>query len=131
MSSNVLSHILLDLNETTPAIEASAVISVDGMLLHSALPLGMDEDLASAMSSALLAVGVRASTVLSRGKIEHLLVKSAGHYILVIPAGESALVAFWVAEHAQLDRVFLAAHQLATQAREWLADGGITCRETW
>jgi hypothetical protein len=52
-------------------------------------------------------------------------------YILVIPAGESALVAFWVAEHAQLDGVFLAAHQLATQAREWLADGGITCRETW
>jgi predicted regulator of Ras-like GTPase activity (Roadblock/LC7/MglB family) len=131
MSSNVLGHILLDLNETTPAIEASAVISVDGMLLYSALPLGMDGDLASAMSSALLAVGVRASTVLSRGKVEHLLVKSAGHYILVIPAGDSALVAFWVAENAQLDGVFLAAHQLATQTREWFAVNGITCRETW
>lgn len=49
--------ILLDLNETSANIEASAIISTDGLIMAAALPQGMDEDCVGALSAALHSVG--------------------------------------------------------------------------
>ena len=40
---------LRDLQGTTPEVEASAVVSVDGLIMASSLPAGIEEDRVSAM----------------------------------------------------------------------------------
>ena len=50
---------LKDLQAGTPDIEASAVVSVDGLIMASSLPAGVDEDRISAMSAAMLSLGDR------------------------------------------------------------------------
>ena len=44
MRTDRLQQTLLDLNGTSADIEASALISTDGLMMASALPQGMDED---------------------------------------------------------------------------------------
>ena len=60
MRNNQLQQILNDLNGSTADIEASALISTDGLMMASALPQGMDEDRVGAMTAALLSLGVTA-----------------------------------------------------------------------
>ncbi|MER3468102.1 MAG: hypothetical protein C4312_06180, partial [Thermoflexus sp.] len=50
---------LKDLQSGTPDIEASALVSVDGLIIASALPRDVEEDRVSAMSAAMLSLGER------------------------------------------------------------------------
>ena len=54
MRSEMLNSILSDLNGSSADIEASAVLSTDGLMMASLLPSGMDEDRVGAMSAAML-----------------------------------------------------------------------------
>ena len=47
------------LQMNTPDIEASAVVSVDGLIMASQLPADVEEDRVSAMSAAMLSLGDR------------------------------------------------------------------------
>ena len=50
---------LRNLQVTTPDIEASAVVSVDGLIIASALPADVEEDRVSARRAAMLSLGER------------------------------------------------------------------------
>jgi len=50
---------LQDMQAAVPDIEASAVVSVDGLVIASALPADTEEDRVSAMSAAMLSLGER------------------------------------------------------------------------
>ena len=50
---------LRDLQASSPDIEASSVVSVDGLTIASALPQGVEEDRVAAMSAAMLSLGER------------------------------------------------------------------------
>jgi len=53
---------LRDLQSRTPDVEASAIVSVDGLIIASSLPAGVEEDRVSAMSAAMLSLGERIAT---------------------------------------------------------------------
>ena len=55
---------LRELQASSPDIEASAVVSVDGLSIASALPQGVEEDRVSAMSAAMLSLGERIASEL-------------------------------------------------------------------
>ncbi|MBU7044859.1 MAG: roadblock/LC7 domain-containing protein, partial [Theionarchaea archaeon] len=59
-----LTDLLKDLEATTPDIEASAVVSVDGLMIASALPQDVEGDRVAAMSAAMLSLGERTATEL-------------------------------------------------------------------
>src|SRR6187402_1544474 len=71
---------LRDLQATTPEIEASAVVSVDGLIMASSLPVGVEEDRVSAMSAAMLSLGERISNELGRGALEQVYIKGDDGY---------------------------------------------------
>ena len=56
---------LQNMQAAAPDIEASAIVSVDGLIMASALQQGVEEDRVSAMSAAMLSLGERISTVAS------------------------------------------------------------------
>ena len=107
MRSDMLDSILSDLNGTSADIEASGVISTDGLMMACKLPAGMDEDRVGAMSAAMLALGDRTAKELARGDLEQVLVKGENGYVLMTYAGEEAVVTVVAKANAKLGLIFL------------------------
>jgi predicted regulator of Ras-like GTPase activity (Roadblock/LC7/MglB family) len=98
---------LRDLQSTTPEIEASAVVSVDGLIMASSLPAGVEEDRVSAMSAAMLSLGERISTELGRGGLEQVYIRGKEGYVILMSVGEEAVLTTLVREGAKLGLIFL------------------------
>ena len=107
MRSDVLNSILGDLNGSTTDIEASAVLSTDGLVMASMLPADMDEDRVGAMSAAMLSLGERISAELMRGDIEQVLIKGDLGYVLMTHAGKEAVVTVIAKSDTRLGLIFL------------------------
>jgi len=102
-----LTEILKELEATTPDVEASAVVSTDGLIIASALPQDVEEDRVAAMSAAMLSLGERTSQELKRGSLEQVFVKGVSGYILMMGAGEEAVLTALARKDAKLGLVFL------------------------
>lgn len=98
---------LRDLQGTTPEIEASAVVSVDGLIIASSLPAGVEEDRVSAMSAAMLSLGERIAGELGRGMLDQVYVKGAHGYVILMSVGEEAVLTTLVRQNAKLGLIFL------------------------
>ena len=98
---------LRDLQGTTPDVEASAVVSVDGLIIASALPAGIEEDRVSAMSAAMLSLGERIASELGRGMLDQVYVKGANGYVILMAVGEEAVLTTLVRQKAKLGLIFL------------------------
>lgn len=107
MRSDMLTSILNDLNGTSADIEASGVISTDGLMMASALPADMDEDRVGAMSAAMLSLGDRTAQELARGTLEQVLIKGDNGYVLMTHAGEEAVLTVLAKPNAKLGLIFL------------------------
>ncbi len=98
---------LRDLQAGTPDIEASAVVSVDGLIMASSLPAGVEDDRVSAMSAAMLSLGERISNELGRGDLDQVYVRGAKGFVILMSIGEEAVLTALVREKAKLGLVFL------------------------
>ena len=107
MREDLLNSILSELNGSTADIEASAVLSTDGLMMASMLPAGMDEDRVGAMSAAILSLGDRTARELARGELEQVLIKGAKGYVLMTHAGHEAVVTTLAKPNAKLGLIFL------------------------
>jgi predicted regulator of Ras-like GTPase activity (Roadblock/LC7/MglB family) len=117
MKSDMLTSILVELNGTSADIEASGVISTDGLMMASVLPAGLDEDRVGAMSAAMLSLGDRTAQELNRGTLEQVLIKGDNGYVLMTYAGNEAVLTVMAKANAKLGLIFLdvkrAAHSIA------------------
>jgi predicted regulator of Ras-like GTPase activity (Roadblock/LC7/MglB family) len=102
-----LTNLLKNFESTTPDIEASAVVSVDGLMIASALPQDVEEDRVAAMSAAMLSLGERTATELARGELSEVYVKGESGYVVLMAAGEEAVLTALARKDAKLGLVFL------------------------
>lgn len=107
MRADVLNSILSELNGSTADIEASAVLSTDGLMMAALLPASMDEDRVGAMSAAMLSLGDRTSKELARGELEQVLIKGNKGYVLMTHAGPEAVLTVLCKPNARLGLIFL------------------------
>jgi hypothetical protein len=98
---------LRNLQAAAPDIEASAVVSVDGLIIASALPQGVEEDRVSAMSAAMLSLGERIASELGRGGLEQVYIKGDSGFILLTAVGEEAVLTALARQEAKLGLIFL------------------------
>jgi predicted regulator of Ras-like GTPase activity (Roadblock/LC7/MglB family) len=98
---------LKDLQVSTPDIEASAVVSLDGLIIASALPPDVEEDRVSAMSAAMLSLGERIAGELGRGLLDQVYVRGANGYVILSAVGEEAVLTVLARQEAKLGLVFL------------------------
>jgi predicted regulator of Ras-like GTPase activity (Roadblock/LC7/MglB family) len=98
---------LRELHASSPDTEASAVVSVDGLSIASALPHGVEEDRVSAMSAAMLSLGERIATELGRGTLEQVYIKGEKGYVVLMSVGEEAVLTALAREHAKLGLILL------------------------
>jgi predicted regulator of Ras-like GTPase activity (Roadblock/LC7/MglB family) len=107
MRSDMLNSILSELNGSTADIEASAVLSTDGLMMAALLPASMDEDRVGAMSAAMLSLGDRTAKELARGGLEQVLIKGDRGYVLMTHAGHEAVLTVLAKPNARLGLIFL------------------------
>ena len=98
---------LRELQASSPDIEASAIVSVDGLTIASALPQGVEEDRVSAMSAAMLSLGERIANELGRGSLEQVYIKGEQGYVVLMSIGEDAVLTALAREQAKLGLIFL------------------------
>lgn len=98
---------LRDLQSGTPDIEASAVVSVDGLIMASALPADVEEDRVSAMSAAMLSLGERIATELGRGTLEQVYIRGSDGYVFLSAVGLEAVLTVMARSDAKLGLIFL------------------------
>jgi len=111
---------LRELQLSTLDIEASAIVSVDGLTIASALPAGVEEDRVSAMSAAMLSLGERIASELGRGVLEEVYVKGEGGYVLLTAVGEEAVLTVLARAGAKLGLVFLEMRRAAEELADIL-----------
>lgn len=87
-----LAEALNQLMQDSQEIEAAALVSLDGFTMASALPDGMHEDRVGAMSAAILGLGERAAAELGRGQLSQVFIEGESGYVLLMAAGERAVL---------------------------------------
>ena len=95
------------LQASSPDIEASAVVSVDGLTIASALPQDVEEDRVAAMSAAMLSLGDRIAGELGRGSLEQVYIKGAKGYVVLMSVGNEAVLTGLAREQAKLGLIML------------------------
>ncbi|MBN1882123.1 MAG: roadblock/LC7 domain-containing protein [Deltaproteobacteria bacterium] len=105
--TETMTNILKELEAGTPDIEASAIVSVDGLIMASALPQDVEEDRVAAMSAAMLSLGERTAQELNRGRLDQVFIRGEDGYVLLMNAGEDAVLTTLVRKDAKLGLIFL------------------------
>lgn len=98
---------LRDLQASSPDVEASAVISVDGLTMASALPSDVEEDRVSAMSAAMLSLGERIASELGRGILDQVYIRGESGFVILMAVGSEAVLTVLAREQAKLGLLFL------------------------
>ncbi len=98
---------LRSMQAAAPDIEASAVVSVDGLIMASALQHGVEEDRVSAMSAAMLSLGERIAGELGRGSLEQVYIRGAAGAIVLTSVGAEAVLTALARQEAKLGLIFL------------------------
>ncbi len=98
---------LRDMQVSSPDIEASAVVSVDGLPIATALPREVEEDRVSAMSAAMLSLGERIASELGRGNLTEVYIKGEQGYVLLQSVGTEAVLTVLARKEAKMGLVFL------------------------
>jgi len=112
---------LKELQASTPDIEASAVVSLDGLIMASALPADVEEDRVSAMSAAMLSLGERIASELGRGALDQVYIRGERGYVVLLAVGEEAVLTVLARPQAKLGLLFLDMRRAAEDLARILA----------
>lgn len=124
-----LESVLDGLLRSAPQIEATAMVSADGLPMASRLPASLEEDRVSAMTAAMLSLGERAAGELGRGGLQQIFVEGASGFVILMSAGDAVLCAI-TSRQAKVGLVLYEMRKAASAAARVLADQVETAVET-
>ena len=87
-------------------IEASALVSGDGLIMSSVLPGDVEEDKIAAMSAAILSLGEKASEELGKGELTQVFVEGKSGFVFLMSAKGKAVLVAMAGKKAKLGLVF-------------------------
>ncbi len=115
-----LNKILRALQSGSPDVEASALISEDGLMIASALPQHVEEARVAGMSATLLSLGTRAAGELERGALDEVLIRGKEGFAVMLDAGSGTLLLAMASRQAKLGLLFLDMRRAADDIRRTL-----------
>ena len=105
--TQLIGDILREFQANSPDIEASVVLSNDGLPIAASLPEGIEEDRVSAMSAAMLSLGERIASELGRGTLSEVYIKGEKGYVILMAVGQEAVLTVLANEQAKLGLILL------------------------
>jgi predicted regulator of Ras-like GTPase activity (Roadblock/LC7/MglB family) len=99
--------LLRGLQATSDKIEASALVSHDGLTLASVLSSDVDSDRFGAMCASLLALATRAASEVERGELRQIILDGEHGPMLLTRAGNTGVLAVAASPKSNLGKVIL------------------------
>ncbi|WP_119154896.1 roadblock/LC7 domain-containing protein [Caldimonas tepidiphila] len=110
--------VLRNLQASSEHIQASALVSGDGLVVAAVLGSGVDEDRFGAMCASLLALATRAAREVDRGELRQIILDGAQGVMLLTRAGGTGVLTVAAANTINLGKLILdtraTAQKLAT-----------------
>ncbi len=119
--ASAVRSVLRELNASAVDIEASAAITTDGFIIGSVLDKAVDEDRFAAMCASLLALAERAAEEIGRGKMKQVLIEGSTGLMLLVHAGNDAVLAIAAKPTVNLGMVFIEARKQAAKIHNVLS----------
>jgi len=113
--ASTLKPILSRLNSISKDIEASAVMTRDGLTLASKIRDEVNQDRLGAMCASLLSLSDKTAKELSRGNLKQVLIEGDQGCILIVHIGRRAVLAVVSKPSSNLGMVFLEARKIARE----------------
>lgn len=98
---------LRDMQVSSPDIEGSAIVSVDGLSIASVLRPEIEEDRVSAMSAAMLSLGERIASELGRGVLDQVYIKGKNGYVILMSVGSESVLTVMARKEGKLGLLLL------------------------
>jgi len=111
--SQTLNNLLSRLNQSSADIQASAIVSYDGLLMAAVLQENLDQDRISALTNAMVSQAKRTLHELKCGRLRLILIKGNDGYVLMQQAGEQAILTVLLKQTAQLGFIFMCCQRYA------------------
>ncbi len=118
--SEQLDQVLNDFERNVPHVEATAVVSTDGLVIASRLPDQVEEDRVGAMGAAILSISTRSGKELDRGEMLRVLIEGTDGYLLIRSIGDIAILVVLVDKKVRLGMLFYECKQCIKQLTEIL-----------
>lgn len=118
--SDQLDAVLIEFERNVPHVEATAVVSTDGLVIASRLPAQVEEDRVGAMGAAILSISTRSGDELDRGDMLRVLIEGTDGYLLIRRIGEVAILVALVDKNVRLGMLFYECKQCIKKLSEIL-----------
>ena len=118
--SDQLDVVLNEFERNVPHVEATAVVSTDGLVIASRLPAQVEEDRVGAMGAAILSISTRSGNELDRGEMLRVLIEGTGGYLLIRSIGDAAILVAMVDKNVRLGMLFYECKQCVEKLTEIL-----------
>ncbi len=113
-----LSTILQNFVTGTSDVQGAALVSPDGLTLSASLPGGMDEERVSAMAAAMISLGERIGSELTRGNIERLYVEGEKGFGILSGCGDDAVLLVLASDAAKQGMLMLEIKRILVELRK-------------
>jgi uncharacterized protein len=110
---SILQHFVSSTND----IQGATLVSPDGLSLASVLPGGMEDERVAAMSAAMLSLGERIGSELSRGNIDRIFVEGNKGFGILTNCGEDAVLLILASESAKQGVLMLEIKRLVSELK--------------
>jgi uncharacterized protein len=103
-------------------IKACSIVSKEGLLINARTPPDVDARIFSALCSTIMGAAEAASGQLSTGIVSQISVKTEKGTMVLLPAGDKAILTVLTDPEAQLGLIFFEMESRATQVDEILRE---------
>ena len=117
INSAKIGSILQNFVTGTSDIQGAALVTPDGLPLASSLPGGMDDERVSAMSAAMLSLGERIGSELSRGSIDRILVEGNQGFGMLTSCSDDAVLLVLANETVKQGMLMLETKRLLSELK--------------
>ena len=115
-----LNTVLQNFVTATPDIQGAAIVTPDGLPLASSLPGSLNEERVAAMSAAMLSLGERIASELSRGSTDRIFLEGEDGYAILTSCGDDAVFLVMANKAAKQGVLMLEIKQVVTQVKSAL-----------
>jgi predicted regulator of Ras-like GTPase activity (Roadblock/LC7/MglB family) len=118
--SDQFDEILKEFERNIPHVEATAVVSTDGLVIASRLPDLVEEDRVGAMGAAILSISSRSGAELDRGEMRRVLIEGTNGFLLIRSIGDLAILVVLVDKKVRLGMLFYEVRRCVEQLSKLL-----------
>lgn len=110
--------LLRELQDMDSEIEATAVVSIEGVIIASSLNNVLNDERVAAMSAAMVGLGERIAMELGRGELDQVVIRGDAGSVILMSINDEAVLTAVIKDELQLGLVFLDMRKASAELAE-------------